>query len=328
MKKGSIGKALKTALHQLIWVYARWLVVVALIWYATTGFYKVAGDSVGVVTRFGKVVEQRIQPGLHYKLPWPVDTVHVVKVKQVRTLEVKDFGSYFNSTQGGRSYSFYNDTNLHPYCITGDNNIVAITMVIKYTIESPVRYLFSLNRPEDFMERSAAKLIVHHLARLRIDDVLTIAKKQLEFDLQSSLSKTLEESESGIQISFLEIKEIKPPRKVEEEFNKVINAEVEKKQLLNEAQGYYNRIVPAARTEADKIVKEARSYKREKILAAEGEASRFLAKFKEFKQNPDAHKEKLYLEFVQQVYPEIGSVRVFTGEQEAARKQLYPDLFQ
>ncbi len=312
MKEGTITKALKYALHQLIWVYAKWLLLLAVIWYATTGFYKIEGDSVGVLTRFGKVVERRVQPGLHYKLPWPVDEIHRVKVKQVKTLEINDFGSLFTTAEGGRSYDFFNETSLEPHCITGDNNIVAITLVIKYTIGSPVQYLFRLKQPELLMERGAAHLIVQHLAGLRIDEVLTIAKKQLEFDIQQSLTEMLELHETGIQISFLEIKEIKPPRKVQEEFDKVINAEVEKKKVLNEAQGYQNRIVPAARTEANRMIQEARAYKREKILAAEGEAAQFLSKFQQYEQNPQAHQEKIYLEFIQQLLPTIGSVRVFT----------------
>jgi membrane protease subunit HflK len=276
--------------------------------------FKIERDAIGVLTRFGKVVEPRVAPGLHYKLPWPIDRIDTVPVKQVKTLVIHDFGSKYILKEGGASYTFYKNTNLEPYCITGDNNIVAITLVIKYTIDDPVAYLYGMKQPVFFMERCAAGLIVHHLAHLYIDEVLTYGKKQLEFNLQKALIEELDRYKTGMRVSFLEIKEIKPPKKVQDTFDRVINAEVNKKKALHQAQGYLNRIVPQARTEADKILQEAKAYKREKILTAEGECSRFLSRLKGFNENPHAHREKLYLEFVKATFPRLKEIRVVDAD--------------
>ncbi len=314
MKGGTVIQALSKALHQLLWSYSRWIVLAGAIFYCSTGLYKIPGDAVGVLTRFGKVVEPSVQPGLHYALPWPIDQVDIVSIKQVKTVIVSDFGSRYRLTEGGASYTFYKNTDLEPFCITGDNNIVAITLVLKYTIDNPVKYLYGMKSPEVFMERCAANLIVDHLSRQRIDHVLTVGKKQLEFDLQAAMLSRLEHYETGLRLSFLEIKEITPPGKVQQDFDMVINAGLEKKKALNQAQGYKNRVVPQARSEASKIVREAEAYKREKILAAEGEASRFLARFEEYSQNPEAHRDKIYLEFISSLYPRLGEIRVVDME--------------
>lgn len=312
--QSSIKKALNTSFHQLVWGYLKWLIVVVAVAYGLSGSYKLERDTIGVVTRFGKVVEENVPPGLHYKLPWPIDNIHRVSVKEVKTLEIRDFGSLYRLKEGGRSYDFYNTTGLEPYCITGDNNIVAISLVIKYTLDDPVNYLFSMKEPERFLERTASNLIIHHLASSRIDEVLTTGKKQLEFSLQKELIHLLDKHESGMRVSFLEIREVKPPKKVQDSFDRVINAGVNKRKTLNEAQGYYNRVVPEARSEADRIIQEARGYKREKILTAEGETSRFLARLEGYSENPAAHKEKLYLDFVKTLYPKLGEVRVIDSE--------------
>ena len=324
MAKGTISHSISQAARQLIRSYAKWLVLVAFFAYALSGIFKIDRDSIGVLTRFGKVAEANVLPGLHYKFPWPIDQIQTVPVKQVKTLVIADFGSTFRMKEGGMSYSFYSDTNLEPYCITGDNNIVAIIFVIKYTIDDPVKYLFSLKQPEFFIERSAANLIVHQMAHLNIDEVLTSGKKLLEFNLQKLLLEELDKRDSGVRVSFLEIKEISPPQKVQEDFDRVINAEVEKKQMTNEAQGYSNRIVPEARSEADSIVQDAEAYKMEKILNAEGEASRFLSMLKGFKDNPDAQREKIYTDFVKSVYPKLKEIRVVNSEHKPG--QSYPLL--
>lgn len=313
MSEKTISNAVSHAMHQLIWSYSKWLLVILLIAYLVSGTYKIEKDSVGVVTRFGNVIAPSVSPGLHYTLPWPIDRVESVVVKQVKTLRIQDFGSRYNLAENGKSYQFYTDTGLYPYSITGDNNLVAITLVLKYTIDHPVKYLYGVKQPEYLVERIAANAIIHHIAKLEIDDVLTIGKKQLEFDVQKTIAQDLDQYQTGILISFLEIKEIQPPKRVQDAFNRVINAEVEKKKMLDEAQGYANRIVPAARSDAEKTLQEAIGYKREKILVAEGETSRFLARLEGFNQNPKAHRQKLYLEFIAKVYPTFGQVRVTGG---------------
>ena len=138
-------------------------------------------------------------------------------------------GSRYKLKEGGASYDFYKKTNLDPYCITGDNNIVAIILDLKYTIDNPEKYLYGTTRPEYLVERIAASLIIHHLASLGIDNVLTSGKKQIEFELQESLRESLEPFDTGIRISFLEIKEVKPPKPVQDAFDRVINAAGRKK---------------------------------------------------------------------------------------------------
>nr|WP_319493842.1 FtsH protease activity modulator HflK [uncultured Desulfobacter sp.] len=313
MKKDRvIFRALITAGRQLIGVYLKWLLLLALVVYGLSGIYQIKGDAVGVLTRFGKIVEPRALPGLHYKLPWPIDKIAVVPIREVKTLVISDFSSGFQKQEKNNDASgaFFRKTQLEPYCITGDNNIIAITMVIKYTIDDPVQYLYGITNPDYFMERCTADLIVHHLACLEIDKILTFGKKQLEFDIQTALIDKLAQFNTGIRLTFLEIKEITPPEKVQQYFDRVINAEVEKKKVLNEAQGKYNRAVPAARSEANAIVQNARSYKSKKILAAEGEASRFSSRYQAYKENPKANLEKIYLDFIKNLYPKLGEIRV------------------
>lgn len=314
MRSGTITNAMRGALHQVIWSYSKWLLILGLAAYTLSGIYKIPGDAIGVLIRFGKVVEPRVSPGLHYKLPWPVDRVETLQIKQVKTITIKDFGSDFMKAEGGVSYSFYKETNLQPYCITGDNNIVAITLVLKYTLDNPIDYLYGMKRPESFMKRCTASLIVNHLAKLQIDEVLTIGKKQLEFDLQRMLIEQLDQYKTGIRLSFLEIKEIAPPTQVQQYFDKVINAGMEKQKMLNEAQGYFNRIVPNSRSEANRMLQDARAYKREKVLAAEGEADNFLSRYHAYAENPAAHREKLYLEFIKNLYPKLGKVRIVENQ--------------
>ena len=314
MKQGGINRAAKNAFNQLVFVYLKWLMVVLVTAYFFSGIYKIDKDSVGVVTRFGALLHAAVPPGLHYKFPWPVDAVQHVPVKQVKTLHLSDFitekGKPIADSRGN---AFKFKTEIDPYCITGDNNIVAVNMMLKYTVGDPVKYLLKNKQSEYFIERVAAAIIVRQLARRRIDEILTFGKKQIELELLQALRAEIEPLDTGINISFLEMERMAPPEKVEADFNQVINAKVNKNQALNEAQGYYNRVVPEARTYADELLQSARATKRERVLKAEGQASRFLSRLDAHRRNPAASRRKLYLNFIRTLYPNLKEIRVVDG---------------
>ena len=305
-----LGQALKSSFHQMVHGYLKWLLLFFTCLYFATGIYNIERDAVGVLTRFGAVIEQRIQPGLHYKLPWPIDKIHKIQLKQVKTLVISDFSLKYATDESGRAFKFHKATNLEPYCITGDNNIVSCTLILKYTISDPVTFLFKNRQGKAFVHRAAASAVVHQLARRNVDDVLTTGKKALEFQLTREINAKIEALKTGIAISFLEIKEISPPTKVQDEFDKLINAKVHKKKIINQAQGYRNRVVPEARMTADKIVQEAMAYKQEKILRAQGESQNFISRLKGYRQNPSINRRKIYLEFIKVLYPGLKQIRV------------------
>ena len=316
MKQDGITRAVNNALKQLVFIYLKWLMLVLVIAYLFSGIYKIDKDSVGVVTRFGGIVQPAVPPGLHYKLPWPVDAVFRIPVKQVKTLHLSDFiREKDKPITDSRGNAFAFETEIDPYCITGDNNIVAVNMMLKYTVGDPVKYILNHKQSEYFIERAAAAIIVRQLARRRIDEILTFGKKQIELELLQVLKAEIEPLDTGINISFLEMERISPPEKVEAEFNQVTNAKVKKNQALNEAQGYYNRVVPEARTYADELLQSARAAKRERILKAEGQVSRFLSRLEGYRLNPVAGRRKLYLDFVRTLYPSLKEIRVVDGKE-------------
>lgn len=311
MAQDKISMAIKKALSQLVFSYLKWLLLVLIGAYLLSGVYKIDKDSVGVVTRFGAVLHRAVPPGLHYKLPRPIDTVHRVAVKQVKTMQLTDFFIQKEKPLSRwRGDAFYFDTEIDPYCITGDDNIVAIKLLLKYTVSDPLIYLFRNKDSDALLERTAASIVVHMLAQRRIDEILTSGKKQIELELLKALRSRIAALHMGIGINFLEIENISPPQTVEDAFNQVINAKVNKKQVLNEAQGYYNRVVPRARSSADQIVQNALAEKHERIAKAQGQTARFLARLESHRQDPATSRKKIYLSFIQSLYPNLKEIRV------------------
>jgi membrane protease subunit HflK len=291
-----------------------WLLLLGAVGYLFAGLYYVDQNQIAVLTRFERIIDGNVMPGLHYALPWPIDRRIKIPVKQVETLVIDDFaGEYEEQSPPAR---FEQLTGLKPYCITGDNNIVTITLLIKYTVINPVDYLYGTQSGEEMMNNLVASIIIHNLATLGVDEILTFGKKKIENDVKIQLQRQLDSLNSGIGVSFVEIKEINPPKTVQQDFDDVVNAQVDKRKVINVAQSYANEVISYARSKANLIVAEAESYSNEKVLAAQGDVSRFLSRLEEYKKAPDINRSKYYLDFIQEIYPLLEEIRVINPDRE------------
>jgi len=132
--------------------YEKWIfpVVMLVILLSSIGsiFYTVQPDEVGVVQRFGKYVRSS-QPGLHFKMPFGVETVQKVRVTHVFK---EEFG--FKTLRTGvrtsiqmngfrRRAGFTDDPFLaESLMLTGDLNSAVVEWIVQYKINDPVKYLF------------------------------------------------------------------------------------------------------------------------------------------------------------------------------------------
>lgn len=304
----SVAKNVKKALNALVFFYIKWTVLLLFIIYILTGFYKVSQSETAVVTRFGKIIANNVSPGLHYSFPYPISKVSKIAVKHMKTVSNNDFADT-DWEKGTHVYDYVERTGLRPYSISGDNNIVNISFRIKYTIGDTGKYLFNLEDHDQAIGRISSTAIVHSLAKKSVDEILTFGKNNIENEIRLETQKRLDELDCGILISFTEIKSVSPPSEIQSFFDKVINAEVEKKKLLNNAEAFKNSTISQARTSANQMVQEAHTYKREKTLHAEGKAARFLSKLDEYKKSKKITKRKIYLDFLSEIYPQVKEVR-------------------
>jgi modulator of FtsH protease HflK len=321
MSRKSIKELLKNAAGQLFTNYLRWVVLVLVLLFLGSGFYNIDRNSVGVLMRFGKVVPPEIPPGLHYKIPW-IDQVIALPVKEIRTVEINDFTFSESGNEGRKRNEFFNKTGLDPYFITGDNNILSTKLTIKYVISDPIHYLFNNVSSKDVLINSTSASIIKHVSKTPVDELLTIGRKQLELDVRNDVSKELEFFNTGLSIVFIEIQEIAPPARVQSVFENVINAKVDMKKTVNDAQSYYNRVVPKARSDANRIVQEAESYKNNRITQAEGRAEAFNNKMEEMKKDKRNNRKKLYVEFVKRLFPSFDEIRIIKNDGNSKNRKI------
>lgn len=273
--------------------------------YLLSGFYKISESELGVVQRFGKVIDGNVEPGGHYRLPWPIDTITKVPVKTTHSIEISDFSL---SAYGDGENEFRKATGLSSYCITGDNNIVFIDFVIRYTIIDPVSYLFIINSNEDYLKQVACSSVINSLAGKTVDDILTVGRRSVEVYLKKEIQDNLDYLNSGLGISAIEIKEVSPHKDVRTYFERVINAQIQKRELVNKAESYRNEKIPATKGLAMRATQEAMAYRTEVTSRARGEVDRFKKQLDEYSKAKDITRQRIYLNFIQEKFPGLKNI--------------------
>lgn len=275
---------------------ARQLAVAAIVCWLLSGIFIVAADQQAVVTRFGQVIEPRVFPGIHMSLPWPIDRVSKLKVRQLQRLVV---GGDLPDSVLGRTQP------LASQFLTGDQNIINLRAVVQYSVGMPADYLF---RTQDVAKSVAAAVeteLARRIGRRTVDAVLTTDKVAIQEETRAAAQTLIDAYGVGVRLASINIESMTPPPEAADAFRDVASARADAARIYNEALGYANDEIPKARGEAQQMTESAAAYKGTKIDEATGDASRFNLVAAEYARASAVNGRRLYLETLEQVLPKI-----------------------
>jgi membrane protease subunit HflK len=147
-----------------------------------------------------------------------------------------------------------------------------------------------------------------------VDEVITIGRQEIETEALTKMQALSTKYAMGISIDQVQLKNINPPKPVQESFNEVNQAQQEKEKLINEARRDYNKVIPLAEGEKDQRIREADGYRLKRINEAEGDAARFNALLAEYSKAPEVTRRRIYIETLQAVMPGIRA-KIIVDEQ-------------
>ena len=278
-------------------------VLILLIIWIISGFYKVNANEQGVILRFGEWV-RTTQPGLHYHLPYPIETAKTPKVTKINKTEI-GFVTFRDSKRLLLEESLM---------LTGDENIVDINFSVFWLIKDAGKFLFNVRNPEGSVKAVSESVMREVIANSLISSALAEGRKDIETKSIKAIQLVLDKYGSGVQITQLQLQKVDPPDQVIDSFRDVQRARADKEKAINEAIAYRNDIIPKARGNAAKIVQESEAYKKEVIARSEGDANRFNSILKSYKTNEDVTKNRIYLETLEEVFQNANKVIIDTKQ--------------
>ncbi len=293
---------------RILWVVAGILVIAGF----GSSIYTVEAESEGVVLRFGKHIDT-VPAGLHWKFPFGIDDVYVLPVK--RQLK-QEFGFGSEGATNDSQVSSRRDQDQERSMVTGDLNTAVVEWVVQYRIVQPDKFLFKVQNPEDTLRNVSEAVMRTMVGDRTVDEVITIGRQEIEEQARIMLAEQVSNYELGIQIDLIQLLNVKPPPVVEPSFNEVNQAKQEKKRMINVAEGKKEE-VRKAEGEALQKIQAAEGYAEQRVNEAEGDVSRFNAVFDEYLKAPQVTKQRLYLETMKEVLPQLG--RKIILDQELSR---------
>src|SRR3989338_5879730 len=286
------------------------IVAIAVLIWVGSGFYIVDASQRGVVLRFGKKVEIT-EPGPRWHLPFPVETVEVVNLSQVRTVEV------------GYRDNVKNKILKESLMLTDDENIIDIQFAVQYFLKDPADYLFNNRMPDENVRQAAETAIREVVGKSKMDFVLYEGREQVAASATRLMQEILDRYKSGILISKLTMQNAQPPEQVQAAFDDAVKAGQDRERQKNEGQAYANDVIPRASGTAARLIQESEGYKQSVIANAEGDASRFRQILVEYEKAPAVTRERMYLDMMQQVMGNVSKVMV---DQKNGNSLLYLPL--
>lgn len=251
------------------------LVVVAWLY---SGVYTVKPAEQGVVQRFGALVLPVSQPGIHWRIPWPVETVNIVDVGSVNSSDFKS------------------------RVLTSDVNLVDLHFAVQYRFSDPVKKLFQVAAPEATLTEVSESAIREIVGRSTLDDLLVgSTRPEITRRTKDLIQHTLEYYNSGITVTTVNLEDVQVPDAVIPSQRDANKAQADKERYLLESEAYANGILPVAQGAASRVQQDAQAYKAQVTALAEGQASRFSQLEAAYEQAPDVTRRRMYMDTVESV---------------------------
>ena len=164
--------------------------------------------------------------------------------------------------------------------LTGDQNLVDLSYLIRWNIKNLVQYNFELAEPQETLREVAEAAMRASVAETDLDTVLSGAgREQVETRVRTRMQSILDAYGAGIAVQGVEIARTEAPQQVIEAFNDVL----------------------AARQDAERNLNEARRYEQQMLALAQGSAAEFNEIYEQYRLAPEVTRRRLYYETMESV---------------------------
>jgi membrane protease subunit HflK len=270
------------------------ILLVVVIWLAS-GFYIVDAASRAIVLTFG-AKPQEYGPGLHWRMPWPIQSHEIINVSSVRTLEV----GYRNNVR--------TKVLKESLMLTDDENIVDLQFAVQYVVKDAQAYLFNVRRPDESAMQIAETAMREVIGKHRMDAILYETQVDIANRSHELMQQIHDRYRTGIQISAVTIQNAQPPEQVQAAFDDAVKANQDRERQKNEGQAYANDVIPRARGAAARLGQEADGYRQRVIASAEGDAARFRQVLTEYAKAPQVTRERMYIDTMREILSSTNKV--------------------
>ena len=303
----------------------------ALVVWLLTGFYQIGASEVGLVERMGTLMGSEsgsaslIGTGLHYGMPWPIDLIYRIPIRESRRVKVDTFNSSTTATEELKK-TLQMTQNIppevlsawfDPYLITADKNVLNVMVTVQYHISDPEAYFMSVAHAkarntdamfaerDDMIAHATSHALIQEIGRTRVDDAIAQGKQELTGRLLGTTRREAALLNLGVEIEMVNLEVIRWPKALDAAFQASIEAQAQAGTNISLAKTYATQTQAVSDAMVDRIQSEARTYATQVIGQAKGEADRFNELYTKYQAAPDLTRISLYSDAVNTILQNV-----------------------
>lgn len=265
--------------------------------FLSTGVYKVEPYQKAVVYRFGVLQEEIIEPGLHFKIPFPVDKVEIMDVDRVQNIQI---GYEVNDT-GDNLWTEEHNGGEYKLLLGNGNELVAVNVKLTYKISDLYKYVKYNSMPDDILSARAYEVLMENTISSNLDTVLSVDRSELANTVKTKLNSYSENMNLGLAVGDVIIESIHPPVEVADIYQSVISAGIEKKTAVIEAENKAAQELINAEKQKNTDITDANMDNTDRVSSAKLEMAVYYAAFEAYSENPESFKLSKYLKTYEKV---------------------------
>lgn len=293
-----------------------WLVLLqlAVLWFSTTIVFISPGEQ-GLLERFGRRLTDRavLEPGLHFKLPWPMDQVYRQRTREIQTFNigfvpdpekekettvvwtVPHYKTEFNLLVASRGPLASLATNA-PAERGAPVDLLTVSIPVQYRISNLGAWYYNHTEGSNLLEKIATREVIRYLVGVDLFEIMSSGRAKASKDLQKRIQDRANELDLGVEIIFVGLQDIHPPVKVAKKFEEVNGARQEVEAALRIAEGYAAKTTNLAQAEGLRRLREAEAYAHRKVTEAQARSAQFTNQIAASKASPDVFSQRAYLQ--------------------------------
>jgi membrane protease subunit HflK len=259
-----------------------------------SGFFTVGPQERAIVLRLGRPVGEGdkalLGAGLHWSFPYPIDEVVKVPITEVQRVS-STIGWYATTPEqelAGTELSAGPSLNpaVDGFALTADQNIIHTRAVAYYRINAPIHYVFGFVNASNVVQNALHNALFFASAKFKVDDILTRDVAGFRDAVRRRMTELVERQAVGVVIERCDV-ECRPPRQLKDAFNRVLQAEVTRSKVLNDAQSYENQVLIKASADAAACINAAETERTNMVASVVAEAQRFEVLLPQYRTNVD-----------------------------------------
>lgn len=276
----------------------------------------------GVLERFGQTVGTPLQPGAHFKLPWPIDTVHRYNTREIREFLVgaipdpemeknpvlvwtrphykEEFNMLVASSEQLTNRSMIQDNALLSQQAV-PVNLLTVSVPVQYRIRNVLEWAYRASEPEQLLKSIATGAVVRYLVSVNMDEIMSYGRSTAAEALRRQIQAQADARKLGVDVVFVGLQDIHPPMGTKENqvasaYEQVIGAIAEKEAKILEAEGYRAETLLMAQAQAVATNNQAQAAAVVRVEDAKGRAGQFAGQLQADTAAPVVYRQRTYLD--------------------------------